>query len=342
METSPRGISKTAPSTSAWLCRTAVSPSYHVQALFAEHAGPWLAASRVNLSVVADLAVSVTCSDAACKQMACKVRLPLSPGCSAGLALAPEWPGAVASCSPANVPARQSRICRTAPPLLGGTVSSLSCQAVARLQQHFGMLVFHPLRKLPRIPTQASALPAWRSCWHAEGHASRLSAAARVGSHHSSKPELGVQMANWGSQEQLVKLLLEGAEAWGSANATTLASPHRLDTNSLDEPNKVTWQPKALYTPKQLQCRLETWHGACWSSSPHVLPSRCSGDYLAPPQLDDVEQAGLHLLASLMTPSVCRCANDRASCHHADMPPRPGNQCIACLAASRRTQTLPI
>ena len=84
---------KTAPSTLAWLRRTAVSPSYHVQALFAEHAGPWLAASRVNLSVVADLAVSVTCSDAACKQMACKVRLPLSPGCSAGLALAPEWPG---------------------------------------------------------------------------------------------------------------------------------------------------------------------------------------------------------------------------------------------------------
>ena len=56
-------------------CRAAVSPSYHVQALFAEHAGAWLAHSSVNLSVISDLAVSVTCSDHACKQMACKVWL---------------------------------------------------------------------------------------------------------------------------------------------------------------------------------------------------------------------------------------------------------------------------
>ena len=86
-----KGWLKTAPPTPIWLCRTAVSPSYHVQALFAEHSGPWLAASRVNLSVIADLAVSVTCSDAACKQMACKVRLPLSPRCSAGPALGGLW-----------------------------------------------------------------------------------------------------------------------------------------------------------------------------------------------------------------------------------------------------------
>ena len=49
----------------------------------------------------------------------------------------------------------------------------------------------------------------------------------------------GLQMANWGFHEQRVKLLIQGAEAHGLVNITTLASPHRLDTNSLDEPDKA-------------------------------------------------------------------------------------------------------
>ena len=63
----------------ALLCRVAVSPSYHVQALFAQHAGPWLVPSSVNLSVISDVAVSATCSDAACTHLACKVPSRLLP-----------------------------------------------------------------------------------------------------------------------------------------------------------------------------------------------------------------------------------------------------------------------
>ena len=54
-------------------CRAAVSPSYHVQALFAQHAGAWSVPTSIEANAASMVAVSTTCADADCKKLDCKV-----------------------------------------------------------------------------------------------------------------------------------------------------------------------------------------------------------------------------------------------------------------------------
>ena len=209
-------------------------------------------------------------------------------------------------------------------PALGGTVANV-LSAAEWLQQRSGMLVAPcvPCLAYPPTPLCMHCLHGC-PCWHVTGDPSRPA----QHSVQQRRPRLAMQMANWGNQEQPVQLLLEGAEAWGSVNVTTLASPHRLDTNSLDEPHKVTQQ----------LCKPQIRHGACWSSSPCIGRPLCAA--AATWRHSDVEPAGLHSLCLLKTPSVRRWWSH--SCRHADVPPCPGTRSIACLAAPRRTRTLPV
>ena len=83
---------------------------------------------------------------------------------------------------------------------------------------------------------------------------------------------MAVQLVNWGSTEKPAKLVLTGAEARGAANVTVLASPHRLDTNTLDEPNKVgpcraqdveLWAQLALKHMQRSGCLVVRHAGRC-------------------------------------------------------------------------------